>query len=93
MGHLPVETRGRRHAGSVLGHSHALSGLAAGAATLPWAPVGGTVGQVAWIATVGGMAMLPDLDHSGSTVSDMWGPITDVRTAVDPLLQDLQSLG
>ena len=22
--------------------------------------------------------MLPDLDHSGSTVSDMWGPITDV---------------
>src|SRR3954454_4080467 len=62
----------------MLGHSHALSGLAAGAATLPWAPVQGTVSQVAWIAAVGGMAMLPDLDHSGSTVSDMWGPITDV---------------
>jgi membrane-bound metal-dependent hydrolase YbcI (DUF457 family) len=62
----------------VLGHSHALSGLAAGAATLPWAPVQGTVGQVAWVAAVGGFAMLPDLDHSGSTVSDMWGPITDV---------------
>jgi membrane-bound metal-dependent hydrolase YbcI (DUF457 family) len=62
----------------VLGHSHALSGLAAGAATLPWAPVHGTVGQVAWVAAVGGFAMLPDLDHSGSTVSDMWGPITDV---------------
>ncbi|MGY1811946.1 metal-dependent hydrolase [Blastococcus sp. SYSU D00820] len=62
----------------MLGHSHALSGLAVGAATLPWAPVDGTVAQVAWVAAVGGFAMLPDLDHSGSTVSDMWGPITDV---------------
>jgi membrane-bound metal-dependent hydrolase YbcI (DUF457 family) len=62
----------------VLGHSHALSGLAAGTATLPWAPVHGTVAQVAWIAAAGGFAMLPDLDHSGSTVSDMWGPVTDV---------------
>ncbi|MGY1689905.1 metal-dependent hydrolase [Geodermatophilus sp. SYSU D01105] len=62
----------------MLGHSHALSGLAAGAATLPWAPVEGPVAQVAWIAAAGGFAMLPDLDHSGSTVSDMWGPITDV---------------
>ena len=72
----------------MLGHSHALSGLAAGAATLPWAPVGGTVGQVAWIAAVGGMAMLPDLDHNGSTVSDMWGPLTDVPSgAVGRLAQ------
>ena len=72
----------------MLGHSHALSGLAAGAATLPWAPVGDTVGQVAWIAAVGGMAMLPDLDHNGSTVSDMWGPITDVPSgAVGRLAQ------
>ncbi|MGY1787270.1 metal-dependent hydrolase [Geodermatophilus sp. SYSU D00698] len=62
----------------MLGHSHALSGLAAGAATLPWAPVEGTVAQVAWVAAVGGFAMLPDLDHTGSTVSDMWGPVTDV---------------
>ncbi|HJX44257.1 MAG TPA: metal-dependent hydrolase [Geodermatophilus sp.] len=62
----------------MLGHSHALSGLAAGAATLPWAPVDGTVAQVAWVAAAGGFAMLPDLDHSGSTVSDMWGPATDV---------------
>ena len=62
----------------MLGHSHALSGLAAGAATLPWAPVEGTVAQVAWVAAAGGFAMLPDLDHSGSTVSDMWGPATDV---------------
>jgi membrane-bound metal-dependent hydrolase YbcI (DUF457 family) len=62
----------------VLGHTHALSGLAAGAATLPWAPVQGPVAQGAWIAAVGGFAMLPDLDHRGSTVSDMWGPATDV---------------
>jgi membrane-bound metal-dependent hydrolase YbcI (DUF457 family) len=62
----------------VLGHSHALSGLAVGAATLPWAPVQGPVAQGAWIAAVGGFAMLPDLDHRNSTVSDMWGPVTDV---------------
>ena len=62
----------------MLGHSHALSGLAVGAATLPWAPLEGTVSQVAWVAAVGGFAMLPDLDSSGSTVSDMWGPVTDV---------------
>ncbi len=62
----------------MLGHSHALSGLAAGAATLPWAPVTGTTGQVAWIAAAGGFAMLPDLDQQGSTISRMWGPFTDV---------------
>jgi membrane-bound metal-dependent hydrolase YbcI (DUF457 family) len=61
----------------VLGHSHALSGLAAGAATLPWAPVTGTAGQAAWIAAAGGFAMLPDLDQRGSTISRMWGPLTD----------------
>jgi membrane-bound metal-dependent hydrolase YbcI (DUF457 family) len=72
----------------MLGHSHALSGLAAGAATLPWAPVHGTVAQVSWVAAVGGFAMLPDLDHSGSTVSDMWGPLTDVPSgAVGRLAQ------
>src|SRR3712207_6252691 len=62
----------------MLGHTHALSGLATGAATLPWAPVQGPVAQGAWVAAVGGFAMLPDLDHRGSTVSDMWGPATDV---------------
>ncbi|MDT0277703.1 metal-dependent hydrolase [Blastococcus goldschmidtiae] len=62
----------------MLGHSHALSGLAVGAATLPWAPVHGAVAQISWVAAVGGFAMLPDLDQRGSTVSDMWGPVTDV---------------
>ena len=62
----------------MLGHSHALSGLVAGAATLPWAPVQGAVAQVAWVSAVGGFAMLPDLDQQGSTISRMWGPVTDV---------------
>ena len=62
----------------MLGHSHALSGLAAGAAVLPWAPVHGTVGQVAWVAACGGFAMLPDLDQEGTTISRMWGPISDL---------------
>ena len=66
----------------MLGHSHALSGLAVGAATLPWAPVHGAVAQVAWTAAVGGFAMLPDLDQKGATISRMWGPLTDVPAAV-----------
>jgi hypothetical protein len=66
----------------VLGHSHALSGLATGAATLPWAPVHGTVAQVAWISAAGGFAMLPDLDQQGSTISRMWGPVTDAPSGL-----------
>jgi hypothetical protein len=66
----------------VLGHTHALSGLAAGAATLPWAPVHGTVAQVAWISAAGGFAMLPDLDQRGSTISRMWGPVSDVPSGL-----------
>jgi hypothetical protein len=66
----------------VLGHSHALSGLAVGAATLPWASVHGTVAQVAWISAAGGFAMLPDLDQKGSTISRMWGPVTDAPSGL-----------
>jgi hypothetical protein len=66
----------------VLGHSHALSGLAAGAVTLPWAPVQGPVAQAAWVAAAGGFAMLPDLDQRGSTISRMWGPLSDVPSGV-----------
>ncbi|MCZ2816548.1 metal-dependent hydrolase [Modestobacter sp. VKM Ac-2984] len=66
----------------MLGHSHALSGLAAGAATLPWVPVHGTVAQVAWVSAVGGFAMLPDLDQRGSTISGMWGPLTDLPSGL-----------
>ena len=66
----------------MLGHSHALSGLATGAATLPWVPVDGTVAQIAWVSAVGGFAMLPDLDQQGSTISRMWGPVTDVPSGL-----------
>jgi membrane-bound metal-dependent hydrolase YbcI (DUF457 family) len=66
----------------VLGHSHALSGLATGAATLPWVPVHGTVAQVAWVSAVGGFAMLPDLDQQGSTISRMWGPLSDLPSGL-----------
>jgi len=65
-----------------------MSGLAVGAATLPIAPVTGVAHQLAWVAAVGGFALLPDLDQgglhwrgamprmSGSTVARMWGPVT-----------------
>jgi len=66
----------------VLGHSHALSGLAVGAATLPVAPLTGTVAQLGWVAAVGGMAMLPDLDQRGSTISRMWGPLSEVPSGI-----------
>ncbi len=72
----------RRHALRMLGHSHALSGLATGAVTLPWAPVQGPVAQASWVAAVGGFSMLPDLDQRGSTISRMWGPVTDLPAGI-----------
>lgn len=57
-----------------MGSSHASSGILVGAATLPHAPIPPTPGaQAAWVVAVGGMAMLPDLDHHSSTVAHMWG--------------------
>jgi membrane-bound metal-dependent hydrolase YbcI (DUF457 family) len=77
----------------VMGPAHALSGLAAGAATLPLAPVQHPAEQVAWVAAWGGFALLPDLDSGGwtmrgavprghgSTVARMWGPLTTTLAA------------
>ncbi len=77
-----------------MGPTHAASGLAAGAAVLPWAPVTGIAGQVAWVAAWGGFALLPDLDQgglhwrramprlTGSTVARMWGPLTTTAAAL-----------
>jgi membrane-bound metal-dependent hydrolase YbcI (DUF457 family) len=62
----------------MMGHTHALSGLAAGAATLGLAPVSGLREQLAWTACWGGMALLPDLDQRGTTSARMWGPISTV---------------
>lgn len=64
-----------------MGHTHALSGMAAGALLLPVAPVTGLT-QVAWVIAWGGFAMLPDLDQRQSTVSRMWGPVTAVMATV-----------
>lgn len=81
----------------MLGHSHAMSGLAVGAATLPLAAAAGVTGvtaQIAWTAAVGGLAMLPDLDQggitwkgggpkmTGSTVARMWGPVTTTAASL-----------
>ncbi|MGZ4436945.1 MAG: metal-dependent hydrolase [Nocardioides sp.] len=72
----------------MLGHSHAMSGLTVGAATIPLAPLHTPASQVAWVVAVGGFAMLPDLDTGGvtsrrgfprmhgSTIALMWGPVT-----------------
>ena len=58
----------------MMGSAHSASGLFAGALLLPWAPVMPTpAAQASWVAVVGGMAMLPDLDHHSSTISRMWG--------------------
>ena len=61
---------------AVMGHTHAVSGLAAGAVTLPLIPLDRLAGQLAWVACCGGMALLPDLDHQSSTVTRMWGPLS-----------------
>ena len=62
----------------MMGHSHAMSGAAVGAALLPVAPVSGITQQVAWVAAWAGFAMLPDLDQRGATIGRLWGPITAV---------------
>ncbi len=71
-----------------MAHAHACTGLLAGAATLPLAPVTGAAGAVAWVAAWGGAALLPDFDQgavswrrgfprpTGSTAATMWGPLS-----------------
>ena len=51
----------------MLGHSHAMSGLAIGAATLPVVPLDSFAAELTWVVAVGGFAMLPDLDTGGVT--------------------------
>lgn len=61
----------------MLGSSHAASGMIVGLATLPWAATGAPWWvQAGWVTVCGGAAVLPDLDHAGSKVSRMWGPVT-----------------
>lgn len=58
-----------------MGRTHVYSGMAAGAATLPIAPVEGVVAALAWVAVSGGAALVPDLDHPNATMTRMWGPL------------------
>lgn len=60
----------------MMGASHAVSGLVAGVATLPWAPVSRPVEQAAWVAAWGGFALIPDMDHANGTAARLWGPVT-----------------
>lgn len=76
------------------GHTHAVTGLAAGAATLPYVNdfdrlpwVGqflhGTSvttlrEQLAWVAACGGLALLADWCTRKATISQMWGPLTAI---------------
>ncbi|MGL5829795.1 MAG: metal-dependent hydrolase [Angustibacter sp.] len=66
----------------MMGHTHALSGLAAGAATLPAAPVSGVREQLLWTACWGGMALVPDLDMRGTTSARMWGPVSAAAATI-----------
>ena len=67
---------------AMMGTNHAQMGLLAGVVSVPVAPVDGLVGQLAWVVAWGGFSLLPDLDQSGSAVSLMWGPVTDLASGV-----------
>ncbi len=59
------------------------SGLVAGLATFPLAPVQGWAPSTAWVLVFGGTALLPDLDSASATASRTWGSLTGaLRTVV-----------
>lgn len=66
----------------MMGRTHVTSGLVVGLATLPLAPVTTGTAEAAWVLTLGGTALLPDLDSQHSTASRMWGPITGTLSAL-----------
>lgn len=55
---------------------HTLLGTALGIASSPVLESAPAEQRVAWVAVWGAFALWPDLDHTQSTVSRMWGPIT-----------------
>lgn len=65
----------------MMGYNHVSSGLVAGLATLPVAPVHHWPAQAAWVISFGGTALLPDLDSRQATASRMWGPLTQALGA------------
>ncbi|MGL5910639.1 MAG: metal-dependent hydrolase [Phycicoccus sp.] len=64
-----------------MGHTHAASGVLAGAAVLPVAPVTGGVQTAAWLVAAAGYALAPDLDMRHTSAARMWGPISGVAAA------------
>lgn len=60
----------------MMGYTHVTCGLVTGIVTLPLAPVHHWSTQVAWVVTLGGASLLPDLDAPSSTAARMWGPPT-----------------
>lgn len=60
----------------MMGYSHVVSGVVAGMALLPVAPLDGAVEHIAWVLLWGGAALLPALDSPGASASRMWGPIS-----------------
>lgn len=60
----------------VMAKGHALSGIAIGLGTAPLVGDGIQGTTLAWVGTVAGCALLPDLDVAGSRAGRMWGPVT-----------------
>lgn len=60
----------------MMGHNHAATGALVGVLTLPWAPSGFLLGEVAWVVACAGAALLPDLDTAHSKAGRMWGPVS-----------------
>lgn len=59
-----------------MGRSHVFSGMAAGAAALPLLSFEHPLHALGFVAVTGAAAIIPDLDHHNSTLTNMWGPIT-----------------
>lgn len=60
----------------MMARGHVASGVLAGVGTSFMVPDLGFSGLVPWTLAVMGASILPDLDHPGSTVSRMWGPLS-----------------
>lgn len=61
----------------MMGRSHVFSGLLAGSAALPFMQFEDPLHAVGFVAVTGAAALIPDLDHHNSTLTNMWGPVTE----------------
>lgn len=65
----------------MLGYSHAVSGIAVGCAFVAALPAPWPVEALA-VGVFGGAALLPDIDHVGSTVARSLGPLTNTISRI-----------